>query len=141
MSNLSYEESKKIVLKGLFLLAIVTVIEVFISLLGKGHIFAGLEDYKAVFYVVGFFLISLSLYKAYFIVYEFMHMRYEVKALAWAVLLPMSLLIWAVIAFFQEGNAWKKNREDRPLPKTEQTQEGQQGMLLDDDVYIWNQKG
>ena len=40
-----------------------------------------------------------------------MHMAQEVKALRWSVLLPTLLLIWAVIAFFQEGNAWKENRE------------------------------
>ena len=106
----TYEESIKSVYKGLVLLAVVTLIEVFLSLLGKGHIIAGAEKYQWLFYVVGFGLIALSLYKAYFIIYEFMHLRYEVKGMAMSILLPVVLLVWAVIAFFQEGTAWKGNR-------------------------------
>jgi cytochrome c oxidase subunit IV len=109
--GLSYEEGKKKVVKGLYLLAAVTLIEVFISLLGKGHIISGVEKYSVILYIVGLALIVLSLYKAYFIIYEFMHMKYEVKGLALTVLLPTTLLIWAIIAFFQEGNSWKNRRE------------------------------
>jgi cytochrome c oxidase subunit IV len=109
--GLSYEEGKKKVVYGLYLLGAVTLIEVFISLLGKGHIIPGLEEYKVLLYIVGLLLIALSLYKAYFIIYEFMHMKYEVKGLALSVLLPTTLLIWAIIAFFQEGNSWKNRRE------------------------------
>jgi cytochrome c oxidase subunit IV len=111
MSAHSYEESIRLVYRGLALLAIVTLVEVFISLLGKGHIIAGLEEYAVVFWIAGLVIIALSLYKAYFIVYEFMHMRYEAKGLARTVLLPMFLLVWALIAFFQEGGAWKSNRQ------------------------------
>ena len=39
MGHLSYEDAKKRVVFGLVLLAIVTLVEVFVSLLGKGHIF------------------------------------------------------------------------------------------------------
>jgi cytochrome c oxidase subunit IV len=112
MGNLTYEESKKLVFKGLILLAVVTLIEVFVSLFGKGHIVAGMEDLSWVAYSAGFIIIVLSLYKAYFIIYEFMHMKYEVKTMAMSVLLPMLLLVWGVIAFFQEGNAWKNSRID-----------------------------
>lgn len=110
-AHLTYEESKKRVLYGLYLLAGVTLVEVFISLLAKGHLIPGLEDYKWVLYLSGLVIGVLSAYKAYFIVYDFMHMRYEVKGLAVTVLLPMALLIWAVIAFFQEGSSWKGRRE------------------------------
>ena len=109
--GLSYKEGKKKVVKGLYLLAAVTLIEVFISLLGKGPIISGVEKYSVILYIVGLALIVLSLYKAYFIIYEFMHMKYEVKGLALTVLLPTTLLIWAIIAFFQEGNSWKNRRE------------------------------
>jgi len=111
MEHLSYEESKKKVFRGLYLLGAVTLIEVFLSLLGKGYVIPGAEKYAFVFFIVGLCLIVLSLYKAYFIVYEFMHMRYEVKGLALSVLLPTLLLVWAIIAFFQEGNSWKQRRQ------------------------------
>lgn len=111
--HVSYEDSVKGVYKGLGLLAVVTLVEVAFSLFGKGHILGGeaLSDYTWFIYLIGLILIALSLYKAYFIVYEFMHMSYEVKGLAASVLLPLILLVWALIAFFQEGNAWKERRE------------------------------
>ena len=111
MGHLSYEESIKKVYQGLILLGVVTLVEVGLSLFGKGYIVSGVEEYKAVIYLVGLGLIVLSLYKAYFIIYEFMHMRYEVKGLALSVLLPTLLLIWAIIAFFQEGGSWKDRRD------------------------------
>ena len=112
MGGHSYEESKKLVVKGMWLLAIVTLIEVFFSLLGKGHIIDGWEDISLVGYSTAFIIAALSIYKAYFIIYKFMHMEYEAKGMATSVLLPTGLLIWAVIAFFQEGNSWKE-RNDR----------------------------
>jgi hypothetical protein len=56
-------------------------------------------------------MIGFSLYKAYFIIFYFMHMAYEVRGLMLSVLLPTTLLIWAIIAFFQEGNSWGARRE------------------------------
>lgn len=145
MGHLSYEESKKLVYKGLVLLAVVTLVEVFFSLLGKGHIIAGLEDYNWLAYVVGLILIVLSLYKAYFIIYDFMHMRYEVKGLAVSVLLPCALLIWAIIAFFQEGTSWKNRRElikeKDELPAKDQSKENLQGMMLDGKVVEFEFRG
>lgn len=105
--GLSYEESKKLVFKGMILLAVVTVVEVLIALLGNGHLIEGFTLPKWLMYPV---MIGLSLYKAYFIVYEFMHMKYEVRGLALSVLLPTLLLVWGVIAFFQEGGSWGARR-------------------------------
>lgn len=110
MGHKSYEESVKGVYKGLILLAVVTLIEVFFSLLGKGHIVSGAENYKWLIIIASLAILVLSIYKAYFIIYEFMHMRYEVPGLARTVLLPMVLLVWAIIAFFWEGNDWNKRR-------------------------------
>lgn len=132
MGHLSYEESIKKVYQGLILLGVVTLVEVGLSLFGKGYIVSGVEEYKAVIYLVGLGLIVLSLYKAYFIIYEFMHMRYEVKGLALSVLLPTLLLIWAIIAFFQEGGSWK-DRRDQIQEKNAEPSDAQ-GMLPD-DVY------
>ncbi len=111
MGHLSYEESKKLVFRGLILLAVVTLIEVAISLFGKGHIVPGMENSMVVAIIAGLLIIILSLYKAYFIIYKFMHMEYEAKGLAMTVLLPTLLLVWAVIAFFQEGKEWGDSRE------------------------------
>lgn len=106
-NHLTYEESKKLVFKGLILLGIVTLVEVAIALVGNGHIIDGFTLPKWIMYPL---MIGLSVYKAYFIVYEFMHMTYEVPGLRMSVLMPCLLLVWGIIAFFQEGNAWGERR-------------------------------
>lgn len=112
MGHHSYEDAKKGVWRGFWLLLIVTLIEVAISLAGKGHI-PGLEfltEYSTAIFIIGLLIAILSLYKAYFIVYEFMHMGLEMPGLRMTVLMPMLLLVWALIAFFSEGSYWKDSR-------------------------------
>ncbi len=136
MEHLDYIAAKKVVLKGLLILGIVTLVEVFIALLGNGHIVQGFELPKLIMYPV---MIVLSLYKAYFIVFEFMHMRYEVRGLALSILLPTLLLVWAIIAFMQEGNAWKNNREKKNYEKSElptNSENNQHGFLETDIKQI-----
>lgn len=137
MSHKTYEESKKAVVKGLFLLGAVTLVEVFISLFGKGHIVPGIKEIAWIAYPIGLIIAILSVYKAYFIIYEFMHMAYEVKSLALTVLLPTSLLIWALFAFFQEGTAWKARREfvKEKNEKKIEPSKGNQGYLEDNSLF------
>ncbi len=110
MANQDKSAAIKGVYKGLVILAAVTFIEVGLSLFGKGHLWEGAKDYNWITYLVGFGLIVFSLYKAYFIIYEFMHMGHEAKGLRVSVLLPTLLLVWALIAFFQEGGSWGDRR-------------------------------
>ena len=112
MANQSYEEAKKFVVKGLILLGVVTLVEVAISLLGKGHITFITDNPGTVLVFIAALVIAvLSLYKAYFIVYFFMHLGHEVQGLRWSVLLPCFLLVWAIISFIQEGKSWGDRRE------------------------------
>lgn len=108
----TYEEQKALVFKGLMLLGAITIVEVFIALLAKGHMIHGVE-FKHGFghYLYMLLMVSFSLYKAYFIIFYFMHMAYEMRGLVYSVLLPTCLLIWAIIAFFQEGGSWGARRE------------------------------
>jgi cytochrome c oxidase subunit IV len=102
-----YTFAKKIALKTIIILAVVTIIEVMIALTGKGYVIPG---YHAPKVIMNTLMIGMSLYKAYLIVFEFMHMKYEARGLRLSVLLPVCLLFWAIIAFLYEGNAWKNNR-------------------------------
>ncbi len=112
MGHLSYEESKKVVVKGLILLGVVTLVEVAIALFANGHISEAFDIGDTwMRYPYMLIMIGLSIYKAYFIVYEFMHMRYEAKGLAASVLLPTILLVWAIVAFFNEGASYGDRRE------------------------------
>jgi cytochrome c oxidase subunit IV len=75
------------------ILGIITSIEFFLALaMPKGILL------YAVF-------ISLTLVKAYYIVSEFMHLKYEVKILIWSILVPIILVIWFIIAMFTEGGS------------------------------------
>ena len=111
MGHHSYEEAKKLVWKGCGILAAVTLVEVAVSLFQKGHIIESVADVKAIVIICALVIGVLSIYKAYYIIYNFMHMAQEVPGLRMSVLLPTALLIWGMIAFFQEGNSWGERRE------------------------------
>lgn len=111
MGHHNYEDAKKMVWKGCAVLGFVTLVEVFVSLLQKGHVISGLEDMSVVVITAAIIIGVLSVYKAYYIIYNFMHMAQEVPGLRMSVLLPTALLIWGMIAFFQEGDSWGKRRE------------------------------
>lgn len=104
----TYEEGISTVKRGFILLGAITLCEVGVALLGKGYLIPG---FTLPWFVMYAMMISMSLYKAYFIVKFFMHMGYEVRGMAMSVLLPCCLLIWAIIAFFQEGSSWGQRRE------------------------------
>ena len=103
-----YTFAKKIALKTIIILAVITVVEVLVALTGKGYIIEGFHIPQAIMNLV---MIAGSLWKAYLIVFEFMHMKYEARGLMLSVILPVGLLIWAIISFLYEGHAWKGNRE------------------------------
>ena len=48
--------------------------------------------------------IILTIFKAFFIVGEFMHLKHETKGLIWTILIPMALLIWLLVALITEGS-------------------------------------
>ena len=49
--------------------------------------------------------IGLTIVKAAYIVGEFMHLRYEVKLLFWSILIPLTFVVWMLVAFIYEGLA------------------------------------
>lgn len=106
--NLSHEEAAKKVWVGFWILLAVTFGEVLFALLGNGHLAEGFHFPKWFMVPV---MVFASLFKAYYIVKEFMHMGYEVRSFAMTVVLPMFLLVWAIIAFLWEGDTWRSRRE------------------------------
>ena len=48
--------------------------------------------------------IVLTIFKAFFIVGEFMHLKHETKGLIWTIMVPMALLIWLLVALVTEGS-------------------------------------
>lgn len=97
MAHVDYATSKKNVVKGLVILAVITLIEVGFSLVFP-NMFGKLM------------ILGLSIFKAYYIMYKFMHLGEEATVLKWGIVLPFILLAWGMIAFLQEGNAWRERR-------------------------------
>ncbi len=50
--------------------------------------------------------VILTLVKAFYIVGIFMHLKDEVKRLAWTVLIPFIFIVWLIIGLLMEGNYW-----------------------------------
>jgi cytochrome c oxidase subunit IV len=49
--------------------------------------------------------VGLTLVKAFYIVGEFMHLKYEVKLLIWSIILPILFVVWLIVALLAEGEA------------------------------------
>lgn len=49
--------------------------------------------------------VAMTIVKAFYIVSEFMHLKYEVKVLIWSILIPMIFVVWLVISLIYEGGA------------------------------------
>jgi cytochrome c oxidase subunit IV len=49
--------------------------------------------------------ILLTLVKAFYIVSEFMHLKYEVKILVWTIIVPLIFVIWLIVALIAEGGS------------------------------------
>jgi cytochrome c oxidase subunit 4 len=49
--------------------------------------------------------IAMTIVKAAYIVGEFMHLKHEAKVLIWAILIPMTFVVWLLIALVYEGMA------------------------------------
>ena len=55
--------------------------------------------------VLALFII-LTIFKAFYIVAYFMHLKHEVKRLVWIILVPFIFVVWLIIGLLLEGNFW-----------------------------------
>lgn len=75
------------------ILAVVTAIE-----------FAATAFFNRGIVLITLFVI-LTFVKTFYIVGEFMHLKYEVKVLIWSIALPMLFIVWLITAMLTEGDA------------------------------------
>lgn len=47
--------------------------------------------------------VVLTIFKAFYIVGEFMHLKHEVKTLIWMIMIPTGFIVWLLIALVYEG--------------------------------------
>ena len=97
----AYEKQKKAVWVATAIMGVVTIIEVVIALNWPEGWSRG---------VLNLLFILMSAVKAVFIVGEFMHLRYEMRAMMISILAPCLFLIWFLIAFMMEGESWAQLR-------------------------------
>lgn len=50
--------------------------------------------------------IILTLFKAFYIVAYFMHLKHEIRKLSVTIVLPFLFIIWLIIGLIMEGNYW-----------------------------------
>jgi cytochrome c oxidase subunit 4 len=92
-----YKSQVSAVWRATLYLAIITVVEVAIALTFGG---------KWPKLLLNSLFVIMSIWKAYFIIGEFMHIKYEKRAFALSLGLPLSFLVWAIIAFVWDGSKW-----------------------------------
>ena|SRR5690606_40269847 len=51
------------------------------------------------------FFVILTFVKTFYIVGEFMHLKYEVKVLIWSIVLPTIFIVWLITAMLVEGDS------------------------------------
>ncbi len=96
----------KRILKVTLLLAIVTIIEVGLGLYGH---------YKGMpVGIRNFFFIIMTLLKAAYIVKVFMHLGDEFRNFFIAIMIPLFLFIWFIIAFLADGHFWLGENQKDP---------------------------
>jgi caa(3)-type oxidase subunit IV len=86
------EQKIKKIWKTAFILLAITVVE---------FIMAFTMDRGLLLY---FLFIALTVWKAKYIMMEFMHLGDEVKPLFYSIIVPLIFLVWLVIALVKEGS-------------------------------------
>jgi cytochrome c oxidase subunit IV len=91
----------KLIWKTTLWLSIITVAEIIAAV--------SLTDFfteHGMLMLLNSFYIVMSLAKAFFIVSVFMHLKFEIKYLVITILVPMTFLLFAVVALLAEGDSW-----------------------------------
>ncbi len=82
-------------------LAVVTVVEAIIGIMAEDAE-GGMKTFRNIIFL------ALTLLKAGYIVAVFMHLGDERKLFRTAVLTPLVLMYWFIVAFLIDGNYWKE---------------------------------
>lgn len=104
LSQSEYKSQVKSVWVSTAILSIVTIAEIGFALLHYNGYIHWPKSWLSILMIV------LSLLKAYFIVGEFMHIKYEKRALMLSILVPLVFLVYGVLMFMNEGGAWNTMR-------------------------------
>ncbi len=101
-------EARKSIIRTFWILFGLTAFEFLIAF--TKHLYTGwfgISESTAQAIVVVTFIV-LTLFKAFYIVAEFMHLKHEVKRMAFTIMLPFLFIIWLIIGLISEGDYWGK---------------------------------
>ncbi len=112
---------RKVIVRTAVILGLITLFEFFVAFTWQGMasgVGVSLETGKL---MKNALFIILTLFKAFYIIAEFMHLKHEVKRLIWTILLPFIFVVWLIIALMVEGNSIG-NRSPKQSVSIEQEQ-------------------
>lgn len=124
MATANGVEARKSIIRTAWILTGLTAFEFLIAFTKAFYAeWFGLSDRASYLIVLVTFLV-LTLLKAFYIVAEFMHLKHEVKRLAFTIVVPFLFIIWLIIGLIVEGNTWdnKNPQETATLKQTEQVE-------------------
>lgn len=107
MDEATYNAQVKAVWAVTWWLTVITVLEVLFALL---YMYIPGINEGVPRWVLNLTFIIASLGKAFFIIGEFMHLKYEKRVLMVSLAVPLIFLVWAIIAFMWEADAWHNMR-------------------------------
>lgn len=105
--------STKAIWRTFWILLVITCIELIIGM----FIAPNFPSIKILFNILYIFL---TLIKAFYIVAEFMHLRYELRNLLMTIIVPLFLFLWFIAAFLWDGNSFRDLRNTYDPYKREQ---------------------
>lgn len=100
--------STKAIWRTFWILLVITMVELVLAILYYK------TDFLPKHFLNGIFVIG-TLAKAFFIIAEFMHLKYELKNLIMTIAMPALLFVWFLGAFLWDGNSYRnlRNNYDR----------------------------
>lgn len=103
MDDATYKAQVSGVWKVTWWLTVITILEVVFALI---YMYIPEINQSVPRFVLNLTFIIASLGKAFFIIGEFMHLKYEKRVLLISLAVPLIFLVWAIIAFMYEGGYW-----------------------------------
>lgn len=103
MDEATYKQQVSAVWMVTFWLTVITILEVVFALV---YMYIPGINATVPRWMLNLTFIIASLGKAFFIVGEFMHLKYEKRVLMVSLAVPLIFLVWAIIAFMYEGVSW-----------------------------------
>ena len=106
------EAQRKAIIRTTIILSALTAFEFFIAFTWRGianGIGVSLETAEL---MKNLLFIILTIFKAFYIVGEFMHLKHEIKRMAYTIILPFIFIVWLIIGMVIEGGYYGRITKD-----------------------------